>query len=95
MFAFLGEHIKGDLAIKTILRRLCGQTRTGACPSIERVLLSDGCKISDKGMQLLARRCPEITHLQIQHSTQSNQALFDLVTKCTNLQHLDITGTLN
>ncbi|XP_055639188.1 uncharacterized protein LOC129777133 isoform X2 [Toxorhynchites rutilus septentrionalis] len=88
-----GESNSGDRAIKTILRRLCGQTRNGACPGIERVLLSDGCRLTDKGIQLLTRRCPEITHLQIQNSvTVTNQALFDLVTKCTNLQHLDITG---
>ncbi|XP_055610071.1 F-box/LRR-repeat protein 7 [Uranotaenia lowii] len=88
-----GENNSGDRAIKTILRRLCGQTRNGACPGVERMLLSDGCRLTDKSLQLLSRRCPEITHLQIQNSvTITNQALFDLVTKCTNLQHLDITG---
>ncbi|ETN60845.1 f-box/leucine rich repeat protein [Anopheles darlingi] len=88
-----GEDNSGDRAIKTILRRLCGQTRNGACPGVERVLLADGCRLTDKGLQLLSRRCPEITHLQIQNSvTITNQALSDLVTKCTNLQHLDITG---
>lgn len=61
---------------------------------MERVLLADGCRLTDRGLQLLSRRCPEITHLQIQNSvTITNQALSDLVTKCTNLQHLDITGT--
>lgn len=88
-----GDNNSGDRAIKTILRRLCGQTRNGACPGVERVLLSDGCRLTDKGLQLLSRRCPEITHLQVQNSVAvTNQALFDLVTKCTNLQHLDITG---
>ncbi|XP_053670313.1 F-box/LRR-repeat protein 7 [Anopheles nili] len=88
-----GEENSGDRAIKTILRRLCGQTRNGACPGVERVLLADGCRLTDRGLQLLSRRCPEITHLQIQNSvTITNQALSDLVTKCTNLQHLDVTG---
>ncbi|XP_055545274.1 F-box/LRR-repeat protein 7 [Wyeomyia smithii] len=88
-----GENNSGDRAIKTILRRLCGQTRNGICPGVERVLLSDGCRLTDKGLQLLSRRCPEITHLQVQNSVAiTNQALFHLVTKCTNLQHLDITG---
>lgn len=88
-----GEQISGDKALKNIFRRLCGQSRNGACPDIERVLLSNGCRISDKGLQLLARRCPELTHLQIQSSINvSNQALCDVLTKCTNLQHLDVTG---
>ncbi|XP_055387653.1 F-box/LRR-repeat protein 7 isoform X2 [Condylostylus longicornis] len=87
-----GEHISGDRALKMIFRRLCGQTRNGACPDVQRVMLSEGCRISDKGLQLLTRRCPELTHLQLQSCTISNQALSDVLTKCTNLQHLDVTG---
>lgn len=88
-----GDGISGDKVLKTIFRRLCGQTRNGSCLYVERVMLSDGCKVSDRGVQLLSRRCPELTHLQIQtSSTVTNHSLFDLVTKCTNLQHLDITG---
>lgn len=88
-----GDGISGDKVLKTIFRRLCGQTRNGSCLYVERVLLSDGCRVSDRGLQLLGRRCPELTHLQIQSSsTVTNHTLFDLVTKCTNLQHLDITG---
>lgn len=91
----LKDNFNGDKALKTIFRRLCGQTRNGSCPGVEQVMLSEGCKISDKGMQLLARRCPELTHLQIQFSALvTNSALFDVVTRCTNLQHLDITGKM-
>lgn len=58
-------------------------------------MLSDGCRITDKGAELLSRRCPELTHLQIQMSFNvSNNALFQLTTKCTNLQHLDVSGSL-
>lgn len=71
---------------------MCGQTRNGACPEVEKVMLNEGCRITDKGLQLLARRCPELTHLQTQYSNISNNTLFDVVTRCTNLQHLDITG---
>lgn len=92
--ALKGDGISGDKVLKTIFRRLCGQTRNGSCLYVERVMLSEGCRVSDRGLQLLSRRCPELTHLQIQSSsTVTNHTLFDLVTKCTNLQHLDITGT--
>ncbi|XP_037036987.1 F-box/LRR-repeat protein 7-like [Bradysia coprophila] len=88
-----GDGISGDKVLKTIFRRLCGQTRNGSCLNVERVMLSEGCRVSDRGVQLLSRRCPELTHLQIQSSsTVTNHSLFDLATKCTNLQHLDITG---
>ncbi|XP_065362445.1 F-box/LRR-repeat protein 7 [Calliphora vicina] len=88
-----GEHLNGDKALKMIFRQLCGQTRNGSCPDVERVMLADGCRISDKGLQLLTRRCPELTHLQLQTCVNvSNQALVDVLTKCTNVQHLDVTG---
>lgn len=92
-FDFNTDNLNGDKALKTIIRRLCGNTRNGACPNVEQIMLSDGCKLTDKGMQMIARRCPELTHLQIQFSVNvTNSALFDVVTRCTNLQHLDITG---
>lgn len=90
-----GENISGDRAIRGVLRQLCGQGRTGACPSVERVYLTDGAKITDKGLLLLARRCPELTHLQIQSSASiTNGAIFEITNKCNNLQHLDVTGNL-
>ncbi|XP_068085911.1 F-box/LRR-repeat protein 7 [Anabrus simplex] len=88
-----GEGVCGDKAIRAVLRRLCGQGRTGACPNVERVLLSDGAKATDKGLTLLGRRCPELTHLQLHGcSAVTNPALFELAARCTNLQHLDLTG---
>lgn len=93
LFLILGERINGDRAIRSIVRRLSNYTRNVSCPEIQRVMLSDGCRVSDKGMELLSRRCPELNHLQIQMSYNvSNGALFQLATKCTNLQHLDVTG---
>ncbi|XP_076261189.1 uncharacterized protein LOC143197030 [Rhynchophorus ferrugineus] len=88
-----GENINGDKAIKGVLRQLCGQGRTGACPSVERIHVTNGAKLSDKSLMLLAKRCPELTHLQLQGCTNiTNNALFEIATRCTNLQHLDITG---
>ncbi|XP_018566549.1 F-box/LRR-repeat protein 7-like [Anoplophora glabripennis] len=88
-----GEVVSGDRAIRGVLRQLCGQGRTGACPSVERVHVTNGAKLSDKSLLLLARRCPELTHLQLQGcSNITNHALSEVVTRCNNLQHLDVTG---
>lgn len=88
-----GENLCGDKAVRGVLRKLCGQGTTGACPTVERVLFSDGAKITDKGLTQLSRRCTEITHLQLHGcSAVTNNAIFELVTKCMNLQHLDLTG---
>lgn len=88
-----GENISGDKAVRCVLRRLCGQGATGSCSVVEKVFISDGAKITDKGLMHLARRCTELTHLQLQGcSAITNHAIFELATKCLNLQHLDLTG---
>lgn len=90
-----GDNTCGDKAVRGVLRRLCGQGRTGACPTVERVFLTDGAKLTDKGLILLARRCPELTHVQLQGcSAITNVAVFELATRSTNLQHLDLTGKI-
>lgn len=87
-----GEEISGDKALNCILRRLVEQS-SDKNSTVERVMLSDGCKLTDKGLQMIIRKCPNITHLQTQFcTTLTNQSLYDFVTKCTNLQHLDVTG---
>ncbi|XP_015371125.1 PREDICTED: F-box/LRR-repeat protein 7-like [Diuraphis noxia] len=91
--ALCGENTCGDKAVRCVLRRLCGRTRTGACPEVQRLFLSDGTKISDKGLTALARRCPELTHVQLHGSPNiTNAAISELVARCPNLQHLDVTG---
>lgn len=87
-----GESVSGDKAIRGIIRRLGG---SGTC-SIQRVLLSDGVRLSDKGLTQLSRRCPELTHLQTHGSVGlTGHALGELTSRCTNLQHLDLTGKLS
>lgn len=89
-----GDDVNGDMALNHILRRLDDQTGEKRS-SVERVMLSEGCKLTEKGIQSIVRRCPNITHLQTQFcNSLSNQSIFDVVTKCTNLQHLDITGCI-
>lgn len=93
LFGSTGEHINGDKALRAIVRRLSNHTRNVSCPEIERVMLSDGCRVTDKGLELLSRRCPQLTHLQIPMSFSiTNQALYQMLTKCVNIQHLDVSG---
>ena len=87
-----GDDINGDVALNCILRKLVDQAGEKSS-SVERVMISEGCKLTEKGIQTIVRRCPNITHLQAQLcSSLTNQSLFEVVTKCTNLQHLDVTG---
>ncbi|XP_066255025.1 F-box/LRR-repeat protein 7-like [Euwallacea similis] len=90
-----GEIVSEDKAIKAVLRQLCGQDRTGACPSVERVYVTNGAKFSDKSLMLLGKRCPELTHLQLQGCAKiTNNALYEISNRCINLQHLDVTGCI-
>lgn len=87
-----GDDVNGDKALNCILRRLVDQSGEKSS-SVERVMLSEGCKLTGKGIQTIVRRCSNITHLQAQFcNSLTNQSMYDIVTKCTNLQHLDITG---
>lgn len=87
-----GDDVDGDKALSCILKRLTDQTHDKTS-SVERVMISEGCKLTEKGIQLIVRKCPNITHLQTQFcNLLTNQSMSDIVTKCINLQHLDVTG---
>jgi F-box and leucine-rich repeat protein 7 len=90
-----GDDVFGDKALNCILRRILldNNNSDGKISSVERVMISEGCKLTEKGIQAIIKRCPNITHLQIQFcNSLTNSLLYEIVMKCTNLQHLDITG---
>lgn len=96
---FSGEQKRDDrdirTDIRTILRQLCAQDQGHICHNIERVYISDGAKITDREIMFLARRCPELTYLQIHGCPAvTNSSIHELVTRCNNLHHLDLTGKL-
>lgn len=91
-----GDKVPGDKVLRTIFKRLLGgQLMTASLPFVERVHVSNGCKLTEKSLGVLSRRCPELTHLQVQCSNEVYDAgVTEILNKCTNLQHLDLTGCL-
>ena len=92
-----GYHLDTDLALKTIIRLL---SRNAGLPNKQHSLNSlilNGCqRLTDRGLAIVARRCPHLTKLEIQYCTNiTNGGLMDLVTKCPLLDHLDVTGEKN
>lgn len=88
-----GERTSADKAVKSILRRLCGQAEDGSCAGVKQLFIYDGAKITDKGLSAMARRCPELTHVQLQSCpTLTDSSVSDLLTRCPRIQHLDVTG---
>ena len=80
-----------DLALKTIFRLL---SRNPAGKHGLSNLVLNGCaRLTDRGLAIVARTCPNLSRLEIQHCVNiTSGGLMDLVTKCQMLDHLDVTG---
>lgn len=63
------------------------------CLTLQRVILNGCERLTDKGLGLLAERCPELLHLELKGCNHvSNEAVFDVMSKCASLDYLDATG---
>ncbi|XP_068237879.1 F-box/LRR-repeat protein 7 isoform X1 [Palaemon carinicauda] len=85
------DGIHADRAIKQITRLLARDS--GGCVHVEKVILNSCSRLTDRGLSLIGRRCPELRHLEIKGCINvTNIGIFELVTQCVNLEHLDVTG---
>nr|XP_040567099.1 F-box/LRR-repeat protein 7-like [Lepeophtheirus salmonis] len=88
-----GENTDADLGIKTILRLLSRNSAGNAKLSIVKIFLNGCRRLTDRGLAIVARRCPGLKELEIQYCINiTNGGLMDLVSKCHLLDHLDVTG---
>lgn len=86
-----GETIDADLALKTIFRLL--SRNSASRHGLERLVMNGCCRLTDRGLAIVARTCPNLGRLEIQHCVNiTSGGLMDLVTKCQMLDHLDVTG---
>jgi hypothetical protein len=84
------EQTDTDLALKTIIRLL---SRNSVKHSLEKLILTGCSRLTDRGLAIVARTCPNLFRLEIQHCVNiTNGGLMDLVTKCQMMDHLDVTG---
>lgn len=87
-----GEKTDADLALKTIFRLL---NRNSVKHGLQKLVLNGCPRLTDRGLAIVARTCPQLSRLEIQHCVNiTNGGLMDLVTKCRMLDHLDVTGKL-
>lgn len=89
-----GENVDADLALKTIIRLLSRNSDNNRPPHQLSSFVLGGCRrLTDRGLAILARRCPNLARLEIQHCVNvTNGGLMDLLTKCPLIEHLDVTG---
>jgi len=85
-----GETVEADLALKTIARLLA---RNGSKQSIVRINLNSCSKLTDRGLAVIARTCPQLDHIELRNCNNiSNGGLMDLVSRCQMISHLDVSG---
>uniref|UniRef100_T1JF58 F-box domain-containing protein n=1 Tax=Strigamia maritima TaxID=126957 RepID=T1JF58_STRMM len=87
-----GPHIYVDRALRMLTRLLCRDSPS-RCLMVEKVILNGCLRLTDRGLNVLARRCPELRSLQLKGcSNITNIGVLELVTNCCNLEYLDLTG---
>ena len=87
-----GEMIQADKALFTVFR-LISRNSPKASSEVERISLNGCAKLSDAGLQLIARTCPKISQVELRGCQLiSNDGLAEVLTRCININRLDITG---
>lgn len=62
-----------------------------ACAGVAELSLADCRQIGDRGFSDLSRNVPRLTHLNLSHTSISDGALVEIMTRCKNLVHLNLT----
>ncbi len=85
-----------DLALKTVVRLLARNANAsgGTLSAVCEVSLTACRGLTDRGLAIVARRCHAgLQRLEVTHcDSVTNGGVMDLVTKCDQLNHLDVTG---
>ena len=85
-----GETTDADLALKTVMRLLA---RNSVKHSPQSMTLNGCSRLTDRGLAIIARTCPQLRRLEIQNCVNvTNGGLMDLVSKCQLVDHLDVSG---
>ena len=89
---FSEDSIDVDRALKTTFQ-LVQRNGVSLAASVRRISLSGCGRLTDRGLALIARRCPRLEELEVQWCAGvTNGGLLDLTQRCPGLHHLDVTG---
>ena len=79
-----------DQTLATLLRLLA---RDLTCQAVEKVCLNRSVGLTDTGLDLLARHCPNLRSFEAKNCRDlTNLGVQTLVTKCLELNHIDLSG---
>ena len=55
--------------------------------------MNGSARLTDRGLGLLGRHAPQLQGVELQHCPGvTNGGVLDLVSRCVDIQHLDVTG---
>ena len=81
-----------DRAMKSLTKILSCNTPT-VCVFVESINLRQCERLTDRGLYIIARRCPELRQLVLDGCFNiTNIALFEVVSNCVNLKYLSVSG---
>ena len=81
-----------DNALKSLIRRLCRETPY-LCLTVERIILNGCEQLTDRGLGMIARHCPELLHIELSGCNNvTNEGMFELVSRCPSIDYMDLSG---
>ena len=81
---------KGNKALSTLLQLL---SRDSTCKNVLKLSLNNLGNLEDDGLELVAASCPNLRSVEVKNCREiTNLAVQSLVTKCSSITHLDLSG---
>ena len=89
------DNLEADFAIESVLKLLARDTGGGSdvCTIVEKILFNNCVKLSDVGLSVVSRRCPELRTLELRNCREvTNAGVQAIATRCASLSSLDLSG---
>ena len=89
-----GDNLDADFAIESVLKLLARDTGGSvACSVVERFSLNNCFRVTDIGLSVIARRCPQLRRIELRNCKEvTNAGVQAIATKCTSLSNLHLSG---
>lgn len=87
-----GERTFADRALKALVRLLCRHTNS-LCLTVEKVSLNGCSRLTNKGISIIAKKCPELRVFEARACAKVTDAgINELIASCLDLEKLDVSG---
>ena len=88
--------VNTDLVLKFLLLKLLNRQTYPLCLCVESITIKNNNRLTDKGIELIEKLCPELKYLSLRNCTNiKTNSICKLITSCENLKYLDLTGCFN